>query len=149
MSQKCRFFLLKQCVSFGCIYNAIHFCHFCFLKLFNNLFIFIPYTLVFSCMCACMRASDPHGTEIIDSCVLPRGCWDLIPGLLEEHLVLLTTEPSFQSHSTVLQVLYDRSLCIAQVGLLAILYLLPHNPSAEIRPFHQTGLMSEWDRNKI
>lgn len=34
------------------------------------------------------------GTGIADSCKLPHGCWDLNSGLLEEQLVLLTTELS-------------------------------------------------------
>lgn len=31
-----------------------------------------------------------------DGCELPRGCWELSLGPLEEQLVLLTNEPSLQ-----------------------------------------------------
>jgi hypothetical protein len=34
------------------------------------------------------------GPEVIDSCKLPCGCWELNLGPLEEHPVLLTTELS-------------------------------------------------------
>jgi hypothetical protein len=48
----------------------------------------------FTCMCVCVRASDPLD---LHSYELPCGCWELNPGEpLEEQLVLLTTEPSFQ-----------------------------------------------------
>ena len=36
------------------------------------------------------------GTEVIDSFELPSGCWELNPDPLEEPLLLLTTQPSFQ-----------------------------------------------------
>jgi hypothetical protein len=41
-----------------------------------------------------MRESD----HIADGCEPPCGCWDLNSGPLEEQSVLLTTEPSLQSH---------------------------------------------------
>ena len=34
------------------------------------------------------------GTEVTDSCKLPRGCWDLNPGSPGEQPELLTAEPS-------------------------------------------------------
>ena len=34
--------------------------------------------------------------EFTDSCELPRGCWELNLGPLEEQSVLLTPEPSLQ-----------------------------------------------------
>jgi hypothetical protein len=33
---------------------------------------------------------------VIDGCVLPRGCWELNPGPLEEQPVLSVTQPSLQ-----------------------------------------------------
>ena len=33
---------------------------------------------------------------VTDNCEQPGGCWESNPGLLEEQLVLLTTESSFQ-----------------------------------------------------
>jgi hypothetical protein len=35
-------------------------------------------------------------TGVMNSCELPCGCWESIPGLLEEQLVLLTLEPSLR-----------------------------------------------------
>jgi hypothetical protein len=40
------------------------------------------------------------GTGVIDSCELPRGCWELNSGPLEGQPVLLTTEPFLQPHET-------------------------------------------------
>lgn len=41
-------------------------------------------------------AIGSYRTGVIDGCKPPDGCWELNPGLLQEHLVLLTTESSFQ-----------------------------------------------------
>jgi hypothetical protein len=48
------------------------------------------------------RASDP----ITYGCEPPCGCWKLNSGPLEEHPVLLTTEPSLQPHRVCLFVLF-------------------------------------------
>lgn len=36
------------------------------------------------------------GTEITNTCLLPRGCWGLNPGLLEEQPLILAARPSLQ-----------------------------------------------------
>jgi hypothetical protein len=36
------------------------------------------------------------GTRVTDSHELPRGCWEVNPGSLEEHPVLPTAEPPLQ-----------------------------------------------------
>jgi hypothetical protein len=46
--------------------------------------------LVFACMYACVKVSDPGVT---DSCELPCGCWELNRGPPEEQSVLPTAEP--------------------------------------------------------
>jgi hypothetical protein len=48
------------------------------------------------------------GTGIIDGCKLPGECWDLNLGTLEEHPVLLTTEPSFRSPLDLIFFLMNR-----------------------------------------
>lgn len=52
---------------------------------------FILCALVFAYMYACVGLSDP---VVTDSRELLCGCWELNPGPLEKHTVLLTTEPS-------------------------------------------------------
>lgn len=49
--------------------------------------------MVFAWMYVCLDMSD---LEIPDSCEMPYRCWDLNPGPLEEHLLLLITGPSLQ-----------------------------------------------------
>lgn len=66
--------------------------------------------LILSCLCvsvciyvctsyACLlpeearRAVGVPGTGVTDSCEPPRKCWESNPGLLQEKLVFLTTEP--------------------------------------------------------
>lgn len=39
---------------------------------------------------------DGSGTRITGGCELPRGCWELNLGLLQEHQMALTTEPTLQ-----------------------------------------------------
>lgn len=49
-------------------------------------------------VCAyCLQRSYPLGLElhtdgVTDGCEMPKGCWELDPGPLEEHPVLLTAE---------------------------------------------------------
>ena len=67
--------------------------------IFKKIYLFIYYMCVH---CSCpqtqqKRASDP----ITDGCEPPCGCWDLNSGPLEEHSVLLTTEPSLQLHNII------------------------------------------------
>jgi hypothetical protein len=47
----------------------------------------------------CENVGSPV-TEVIDSCELPCGCWELNPGPSEEQPVLLTAEPAPQEFST-------------------------------------------------
>ena len=63
----------------------------CFLKLLFKC------TLVFCLhVCQCKGVRHPE-TGVTDSYELPRGCWELNPGPLEEQSVLITTEPSPQA----------------------------------------------------
>jgi hypothetical protein len=55
-------------------------------------------TLFFTLQTHQKRASDP----ITDDCEPSCGCWELNSGPLEEQLVLLTAEPSLQSHTMTL-----------------------------------------------
>ena len=55
-------------------------------------------TFIFMCIgalpvCISEGVRSPR-TEATDRCELPRGCWELNPGPLEEQPVFLTTEPS-------------------------------------------------------
>ena len=60
---------------------------------FFRFYLFIMYTTFLPCMPAGQkRAPD----LIIDGCEPPCGCWELNSGPLEEHSVLLTSEPSLQ-----------------------------------------------------
>ena len=62
----------------------------------NYLFIFILCALML-CLHVCLcEGGRSHGTELTDSCELPCGCWELNPGSVEEHSVLLSFEPSLQ-----------------------------------------------------
>jgi hypothetical protein len=55
----------------------------------------------YSCMlvhCSCLQTHQKKAPDpITDGCELPRVCWDLNSGPLEEQSVLLTTESSHQS----------------------------------------------------
>ncbi|KAM7331642.1 hypothetical protein ACRRTK_008350 [Alexandromys fortis] len=46
--------------------------------------------------CMTVQGVRSPGTGVTDSCEMPFGYWVLSPGPLEEHPVLLTTEPSLQ-----------------------------------------------------
>jgi hypothetical protein len=71
-------------------------------------FIFILCALVFACIYFCVRMTNPQKLELhTGSCELPRGCWELNLGPLEEQNHL-TTEPSLQPHST--NILYKGSV---------------------------------------
>ena len=59
-------------------------------------FFFLLCSLVFclnSCLSEGVRSPE---TGVINSCELPRECWELNPGPLEEQPVLLASEPLFQ-----------------------------------------------------
>jgi hypothetical protein len=58
--------------------------------LFLLKFTFILCTLCFACV---LRVSD---LGVKDHCELLCGCWELNLGLLEEHSILLTAEPSLE-----------------------------------------------------
>ena len=63
---------------------------------FFNLFYFIHIGVLF-CFHICLwEGVGSRGTGVTDSCELPCGCWESIPGPLEEESVLLTTELSLQ-----------------------------------------------------
>ena len=49
----------------------------------------------FTCLYVCEDVRCP-GTGVIDSSEQPCGCWELNPGPLEEHAVLLTSEQDLQ-----------------------------------------------------
>jgi hypothetical protein len=38
------------------------------------------------------------GTQVTNSCVFLRGCWELNPGCLEQQPMFVTTEPFLQPH---------------------------------------------------
>ena len=64
---------------------------------------FILYSLVFClcvCLCECVRYP---GTEIMDSCELPCGCWELNPGPLEEQPSLQPPWISFWNEENVVE----------------------------------------------
>ena len=59
--------------------------------------------ILFNFMCVCVflhvclcEGAGSTGTGVTDSCELPYGWWELNPGHLVEHPVLLTTDPSLQ-----------------------------------------------------
>lgn len=60
--------------------------------------LFSIYLICISVLFACMLCEGVRspGTELTGSCEQPHGCWELNVGLLEEQLVLATTEPSLQ-----------------------------------------------------
>jgi hypothetical protein len=61
---------------------------------FFKIYLFIYYMKVH---CSCLQTHQKKATDLItDVCEPPCGCWDLNSGPLEEHLVLLTAEPSLQ-----------------------------------------------------
>ena len=71
---------------------------FYFIYLLMILFIFIFYFVLCRCsflyVCFC-EGEISSGTEVIGSCELPCGCWELNPGCsLEEYSMLLTTPVS-------------------------------------------------------
>ena len=70
-----------------------HTTHIIGIQLSTLIYLFL-YELV-CCLHVCKGVRFP-GTGVSDSCVLPRGCWQLNLSPLEEQSVLLTTEPSPQ-----------------------------------------------------
>jgi hypothetical protein len=73
---------------------------FYFIDFFKNTFFFYAYGY-FVCMYTCTpeEGIGSNVTTTIDSCELPRGCWKLNSGPLEEQpVVFLTTEPSLQPY---------------------------------------------------
>jgi hypothetical protein len=59
------------------------------------------YVCMYVCVCsiciyACMTEEDVRFHSIVDGCELLCSCWELNPGPLEEHPVLLTAELSLQ-----------------------------------------------------
>jgi hypothetical protein len=67
-------------------------------KLLNDdLFIFILCILVF-CLHLCVGIRS-FGAGVRDSCELSCGCWELNPSFSDQQPVLLTTEPSLQTHT--------------------------------------------------
>ena len=54
--------------------------------------------------CSCLQTPQKRASDLItDDCEPPCGCWDLNLGPLEEHSVLLTTEPSHQPNAGFLK----------------------------------------------
>jgi hypothetical protein len=52
------------------------------------------------------------GTEVTDGCEPPCGGWELNPGLLEEHLLLLNAKPSLPSHPQVSLLISTLCVCV-------------------------------------
>jgi hypothetical protein len=62
-----------------------------------------------------------HQISLMGGCEPPCGCWDLNSGPLEEHWVLLTTEPSLQPPPPTfphLFLFYYSDLCVDKEGIL-------------------------------
>ena len=64
------------------------------------------------CLCEGVRAS---GTGVTNNCELPCGFWELNPGHLEEHLVLLTADQSLFYSSANLHKVYIED-CVRKRG---------------------------------
>ncbi len=58
---------------------------------------FVRFIYLYVRQCSCLQTHEKRASVLItDGCEPPCGCWHLNSGPLEEHLVLLPTEPSLQ-----------------------------------------------------
>ena len=85
---------------------------------FKNLFILFIWVA-----CHCHQTHRKMSSDPITDCWESScGCWKLNSGLLEEHTVLLTTEPSLQSHNTIFLTIFH---CLLYISMLSQLVRCP------------------------
>jgi hypothetical protein len=88
----------------GIFFPLFFFFFFVFFLFISGIFFKISYLFYlhwcFSYICEGVRCP---GTGVTDSCELPCGCWELNPGPLEDHLVLLVAKPSLQPKNFLMQ----------------------------------------------
>ena len=95
-----------------------------------------------ACMYVCIRVLF-SGTGVTDSCELPCGYSQLIPGPPEEQPVVPTTEPSLQSQKIILNgyiTLYFRD----SYSLLSLSHLQTSQLISEARIFFLSVLSQQW-----